>query len=84
MGCDARMVSRDIAPFLQRWAGQCRVVTLGSLPKRGKTTSCRMPFPDKPCVTLDGPDNHRFTEEDPRPPAWPRGRGNDAGISHAR
>ena len=60
------MIPRDIAPVLQRSARQYPVVTLTGPRQSGKTTLCRMLFPDKPYVTLEDPDTRRFAEEDPR------------------
>jgi len=60
------MIPRDITPLLQRLAGRYPVVTLTGPRQSGKTTLCRMLFPDKPYITLEDPDTRRFAAEDPR------------------
>jgi len=60
------VIPRDIAPVLERLAGQYPVVTMTGPRQSGKTTLCRMLFPDKLYVSLEDPDTRRFAQEDPR------------------
>lgn len=41
------------------------ILTITGPRQSGKTTLCRMVFPDKPYVNLERPDVRRFAVEDP-------------------
>ena len=60
------MISRNIAPLLQRLASQYPVITLTGPRQSGKTTLAKSLFPGKPYVTLENPDTRRFAIDDPR------------------
>lgn len=60
------MIPRSIAPHLQRLAGQYPVITLTGPRQSGKTTLCRMVFPDKAYVSLENPDQRQLAQGDPR------------------
>ena len=45
---------------------QYPVITLIGPRQSGKTTLCRMAFPDKQYISLEDPDKRRSAEEDPR------------------
>ncbi|MES0489727.1 MAG: ATP-binding protein [Leptospirales bacterium] len=60
------MVKRIIDKYLQKLAKQYSVITLTGPRQSGKTTLCKMAFPDKPYVNLESPDIRAFALEDPR------------------
>lgn len=59
------LIQRDIAPEIERLAGLYPVVTITGPRQSGKTTLCKMVFPDKPYITLENPDSRQFALEDP-------------------
>lgn len=59
-------ISRRIQPTLLDLAGSFPVVTVTGPRQAGKTTLCRMAFPDKRHVSLEDPDERRYAAEDPR------------------
>ena len=60
------MIPRMLAPTLRDRASQYPVVTLTGPRQSGKTTLCRMTFPDKPYVNLENLDTREFARTDPR------------------
>jgi len=60
------MITRRIQPALVDLAGSFPVVTVTGPRQSGKTTLCRMAFPDKPYVSLEDPDQRRYALDDPR------------------
>lgn len=60
------MIERDLSFELQRAATQLPVVTLTGPRQSGKTTLCRMTFPQKDYVNLERLDSRRLAQEDPR------------------
>ena len=60
------MISRDVAPLLQRVASQYPVITLTGPRQSGKTTLARTQFPHLAYTSLEDPDQRRFAIEDPR------------------
>ncbi len=60
------MIRRTLGPKLATLAQQFPVITLTGPRQSGKTTLCRMVFPDHRHVSLEAPDLRRFAEEDPR------------------
>jgi predicted AAA+ superfamily ATPase len=60
------MIQRTLGSKLTTLAEQFRVVTLTGPRQSGKTTLCRMVFPDHGYVSLEAPDIRRFAIEDPR------------------
>jgi hypothetical protein len=60
------MIERSIASHLKRLAGQYPIVTLTGPRQSGKTTLCRMVFPDKDYVSLENPDTRQQAQGDPR------------------
>ncbi len=60
------MIARTLAVKLTTMARQFPVVTLTGPRQSGKTTLCRMVFPDHRYVSLEAPDLRRFALEDPR------------------
>jgi hypothetical protein len=60
------MIKRTLTPVLRQLAAQYPVVTLTGPRQSGKTTLCRMAFPDKPYVNLESPDTREFAHSDPR------------------
>ena len=59
-------VERDLAPRLDRAAGQWPVITLTGPRQSGKSTLCRAVFPRHRYVTLEATDERSFASEDPR------------------
>lgn len=60
------MVQRTLGPKLAGLARRFPVVTLTGPRQSGKTTLCRMLFPEHRYVSLEAPDVRRFAVEDPR------------------
>lgn len=60
------LVTREIEPGLKRLAGQYPVVTVTGPRQSGKTTLCRMAFPDTSYVSLENPDDRWFAVDNPR------------------
>ncbi len=60
------MIPRRIQPTLLDLARTFPVVTVTGPRQSGKTTLCRMVFPDKRYVSLEDPDDRRFALGDPR------------------
>lgn len=60
------MFTRHILPVLQARAQQMPVVTVTGPRQSGKTTLCRLAFPDKPYANLEQPDMREFARTDPR------------------
>lgn len=59
-------IQRRIEPTLLELARSFPVVTVTGPRQAGKTTLCRMAFPDKRYVSLEHPDQRRFALTDPR------------------
>jgi predicted AAA+ superfamily ATPase len=59
-------IERRIQPTLIELARSFPVVTVTGPRQSGKTTLCRMAFPDKRYVSLEDPDERRYAVEDPR------------------
>ncbi len=60
------MIPRRIQPVLLDLARSFPVVTVTGPRQSGKTTLCRMAFPDKAYVSLEDPDQRRYARDDPR------------------
>ncbi len=60
------MITRTLASKIDSMAQTFPVVTLTGPRQSGKTTLCRMVFPDHQYVSLEAPDVRRFAVEDPR------------------
>lgn len=60
------LIHRAIQPRLGALARQYPVVTVTGPRQSGKTTLCRMVFPEKPYVSLENPDHRALAQEDPR------------------
>ena len=60
------MLTRSIAPTLQRLAGSFPVLAVTGPRQSGKTTLARAQFADKPYVSLEDPIERAFANEDPR------------------
>ena len=60
------MISRTLGSKLAALAQQFPAVTLTGPRQSGKTTLCRMVFPNHDYVSLEAPDMRRFAREDPR------------------
>lgn len=60
------MIPRRIAPALLDLSRTFPVVTVTGPRQSGKTTLCRMVFPDLRYVSLEDPDDRRFALSDPR------------------
>ncbi|MFQ5355755.1 MAG: ATP-binding protein [Mariprofundaceae bacterium] len=53
-------------PTLLQASREYPVVTLTGPRQSGRTTLCKMAFPDKPYVNLEAPDIRQFAQSDPR------------------
>jgi predicted AAA+ superfamily ATPase len=62
----ARMIPRHILPVLHDRASRQPVVTVTGPRQSGKTTLCRLAFPDRTYVNLEQPDTREFARGDPR------------------
>lgn len=60
------MFTRDLSSLLLRSAHDYPVVTVTGPRQSGKTTLCRMSFPEKQYVSLEDPDVRKFATTDPR------------------
>ena len=60
------MVRREMTPALVKLFQQYPFVTLTGPRQSGKTTLCRMAFPQLKYVNLEAPDQREFAESDPR------------------
>ena len=60
------MIRREITPVLIKLFQQYPFVTLTGPRQSGKTTLCRMAFPELKYVNLEAPDQRDFAESDPR------------------
>ena len=60
------MISRKITPELIKAASQYPVITITGPRQSGKTTCCRLTFPDLPYCNLEDPDTRQFARSDPR------------------
>ncbi|MCY3775135.1 MAG: ATP-binding protein [Candidatus Aminicenantes bacterium] len=60
------MIRREITPVLIKLFQQYPFVTLTGPRQSGKTTLCRMAFPQLKYVNLEAPDVREFAESDPR------------------
>jgi uncharacterized protein len=59
-------VTRTLEPRLRAAARQFPVVTVTGPRQSGKSTLCRMAFPEKPYVSLESPDTRDYARHDPR------------------
>jgi hypothetical protein len=60
------MIRRTIEPVLQNLAAKYPVVTVTGPRQSGKTTLCRIAFPEKAYANLEAPDTRHFAASDPR------------------
>ncbi len=60
------MIQRDIEDTIRRYARQYPVVSITGPRQSGKTTLCKMVFPQKPYVSLEEPDEREFALNDPK------------------
>ena len=60
------MIPRTLAPVLKKLAEQYPAVTITGPRQSGKTTLCRLTFPDMPYISLESPDVRDFARTDPR------------------
>lgn len=60
------MIDRKIANELKNLANNYRVVTITGPRQAGKTTLCKMVFPELAYLTLEDPDIRAIAEQDPR------------------
>jgi uncharacterized protein len=60
------MYSRTILDEFKQAAKEFRVITVLGPRQAGKTTLCRLAFPDYTYVSLETPDTRQFAAEDPR------------------
>lgn len=61
-----KLVQRRIQPTIIELARSFPVVTVAGPRQSGKTTLCRMAFPNLRYVSLEDPDERRFALDDPR------------------
>jgi len=59
------MISRILSHKVIEYAGQYPVVTITGPRQSGKTTLCKMIFPDKPYVSLESIEERGFAQNDP-------------------
>eukprot|EP01041_Mallomonas_annulata_P035304 gene35304-58233_t len=59
-------IQRQALGVLRQRATLYPVVTVLGPRQSGKTTLCRMAFPDKPYVNLEQPDVREFAQQDPK------------------
>lgn len=60
------MFARHLLPVLQARARQLPVVTVIGPRQSGKTTLCRLAFPERPYLNLERPDTREFARSDPQ------------------
>jgi len=60
------VVHRDLGEIAEERFGHYPIVTITGPRQSGKTTLCRMTFPDLPYVSLEAPDHRHRAVEDPR------------------
>ncbi len=60
------MIKRNIEQIFIDMVNSYPVVTVTGPRQSGKTTLCRMVFPEKPYANLEAPDVRRFATDDPR------------------
>lgn len=60
------MFNRKLSKELKFLASQFRVISVLGPRQAGKSTLCRLIFPDYTYVSLEDPDTRRFAREDPR------------------
>jgi len=60
------MVEREVSAKVLEYAAQYPVVTITGPRQSGKTTLCRMLFPDRPYVSLEAPEERAFAMQDPK------------------
>ncbi len=66
MYMDPKIIQRRIQPTIIELARSFPVVTVTGPRQSGKTTLCRMAFPNLRYVSLEDPDERRFALDDPR------------------
>ena len=62
----AELIPRRIQPNVMALARSFPVVTVTGPRQSGKTTLCRMAFPELRYLSLEDPDDRRFALDDPR------------------
>ncbi len=60
------MIKREIGGKVLQYAGQYPVITITGPRQSGKTTLCRMLFPEMPYANLESPEERNFAISDPR------------------
>ena len=60
------MIERTLKEKVRQAAGHLPVITLTGPRQSGKTTLCRMAFPDMPYANLERPDLREYAASDPR------------------
>jgi len=60
------VIAREVAAKVREYAAQYPVVTITGPRQSGKTTLCRMLFPDKPYASLEAPEERSFALQDPK------------------
>jgi predicted AAA+ superfamily ATPase len=60
------MVERELSKKVLQFAKQYPVVTITGPRQSGKTTLCKMLFPDRAYVSLEDPEQREFAQKDPR------------------
>ena len=60
------MIGRTIAEKIIQYSEQYPVVTITGPRQSGKTTLCKMLFPDMPYVSLEHPENREYAQSDPK------------------
>ena len=60
------MISRTIEPVFKNLVAKYPVVTITGPRQSGKTTICRMAFPEMPYENLEIPDIRQYALDDPR------------------
>jgi predicted AAA+ superfamily ATPase len=59
------VIERNLSGHLLEVTGRYPVVTMTGPRQSGKTTLCRMAFPDRPYVSLENPSERAFAVDDP-------------------